>query len=257
MTPDIAVYNLERDRKVLGKEWLSTYGGWFSDKENIRLFIDAVQPVLPDKELRILYAASASGLLGEALLRHLGRGTLTLVDMSQAHLNENKNPLTEKICADLVGLHLGKEFDVVMMRSSLDYFPSRLLQIDVLQTVRRHLASGGQFINQPAYISDPHERDIISAIYTRCDKLGSRFFQSSDLSSLYTEADFKTPRKIGASNPLTITEQDHMQRYDLTKDDVSLIQKSLREAGYDALVTNSGYTLTFEFPIYIAEILES
>jgi len=64
MLSKISEYNLDKDKNVLGKKWSSTYGGWFSDEENIQLFIDAIKPFLPDKELSILYVASASGHLG-------------------------------------------------------------------------------------------------------------------------------------------------------------------------------------------------
>lgn len=95
MLTRIAKHNLSRDKNVLGKRWLSTYGSYFSDPDNIKSFIKATKTILPKKELDILYVASASGLLGERLIANLGRGNLTIVDISQKHLNENKNPKTK------------------------------------------------------------------------------------------------------------------------------------------------------------------
>lgn len=252
MSSSIGAYNLERDKNVLGKNWLSTYGNWFSDEENIQLFINAVKPILPDRELDILYVASASGLLGEKLLASLGRGTLTIVDISQKHLDENKNPKTTKICSDLLETNLDKKFDVIMMRSALDYFPSRLLQVQVLKTVKAHLKEGGIFINQPAYIPDSGERDRMSEAYTSVDKIGNRLFQSSDLDLLYTEAGFGMIRKIGESNTMNLTEHEHIERYELTPAEVSHIQAILGGKGSNFEVTPQGYRMTFEFPIFLA-----
>jgi hypothetical protein len=243
---------LERDKNVLGKEWLSTYGNWFSDEENIQLFIDAVKPILPDRALDILYVASASGLLGERFVESLGRGTLTIVDMSQKHLDENKNPKTIKICSDLLEMDLGKKFDVIIMRSALDYFPSRLLQVSVLKILKNHLIEGGLFVNQPAYISDPEERAQMSEAYTSIDKIGNRLFQSSDLDLLYTEAGFGMIRKIGESKDMNLTEQEHIERYELTSEEVARIQTILGGKGNNFEVTEQGYRMRFEFPIFLA-----
>src|SRR3989344_8069421 len=158
MSLEITRYNLEKDKNVLGKEWLSTYGGYFSDKENIELFINAVRPILPDKKLDILYVMSASGLLGEKLIETLGKGSLTIVDVSREHLDENKNPKTRKIHGDVLELDLEEMFDVVIMRSSMDYFSSKFLQVKLLEVIKKHLKPDGIFINQPAYIADVEER---------------------------------------------------------------------------------------------------
>lgn len=253
MSSEIAKYNLEKDKKVLGKEWLSTYGSWFSDEENIQLFINAVKPTLPDKELDILYVASASGLLGERLINSLGKGKLTIVDVSQKHLDENRNPKTKKVCVDLLEMDLGKKFDLIIMRSSLDYFPSRLLQIKVLKIIKKHLKVGGLFINQPAYIPDIKERDLISKVYNTVDKIGVRFFQSTDMDSIYVEAGFGVPRKIGESKTMILTEKDHVERYELTSGDIETIRKILGENGKNIQITKDGYILKFEFPIFLAK----
>lgn len=246
-------YNLERDKKVLGENWLSTYGNYFSDLENIWLFIDSVKPLLPNKPLDILYVGSASGLLGEELLKALGQGSLTLFDISQEHLNANDNPQTKKICGDLLEMELNKKFDLIIMRSSLDYFPSNELQIKVLKIIKNHLKAGGLFINQPAYISDPKNRDLISQIYNSIDKIGNRYFQSTDLESLYREAGLTSFQKIGDGKIMIITEKDQTERYDLTATEIKTIQQIIGlKKTPNAEVTETGYILKFEFPIFTA-----
>ncbi len=251
MTSDIAKYNLERDKNVLGKDWLLTYGSYFADEENIQIFIDAVRPYLPNKPLDTLYVASASGLLGERLIEALGQGSLTIVDISKEHLASNANPQTIKIEADLLKLDLNKQFDLIIMRSSLDYFPSKELQVEVLKKIKNHLKADGIFINQPAYISNINDRNILSQAYNSNDKIGKRFFQSSDINDIYQASGFSTPTKIGDGKEMIITEQDHTQRYGLNTDDIKNIQNILKEAKNNAEVTPSGYTLKFEFPIFI------
>ena len=245
-------YNLDKDKRVLGKNWLSTYRGWFSDEENFKTFIDAVTPLLPKKPLDILYVASASGLLGERLLSALGSGSLTIVDVSQEHLDQNANSATKKIKADLMELNLDKQFDVILMRSSLDYFPSRDQQIKVLQIIRKHLKNDGLFINQPAYIPNIVDRNAVSQAYNYTEKIGDRLFQSTDLGSIYEEAGFETPIQIGKGKVMEITEADHTKRYDLNDYDIAAIQEILEHARHYASVTSHGYKMKFEFPIFIS-----
>ena len=252
MVTNLAKDNLEKDRNVQGKEWLATYRNYFSDKENIRSFIEALKPHSPGGELDILYVASASGLLGERLIDALGKGKLTLVDISSKHLRENKNPMTKKICADLLEMDLCKKFDLVMMRSSLDYFPSMALQIQVLKVIRDHLKPEGLFVNQPAYLGSIEERKTMSNLYNSLNKVGNRFFQSTDLSEIYAAAGFTKPEKIGEGKVMNLTEQDHIKRYEFSDDDVKTIQGLIKGGMKSARVTKTGYNLRFEFPIFLS-----
>ncbi len=255
MATGIVQDNLNKDKNVLGKEWLATYGSYFSDEENIQIFVDAVKPHLPYKNLDILYLASASGLLGERLTENLdGNNSLTIVDVSQIHLDENKNPKTTKICVDWLEMNLHKQFDIIMLRSSLDYFPTRELQIKALTIVKNHLKPDGIFINQPAYIPTLEERDIISKAYNCTGKIGQRLFQSADIVDLYYEAGFDTPKRIGEGKLMKITEQDHIKRYQIGSDDIKAIQEILKFAKSSGFVTETGYELDFEFPIFISKI---
>lgn len=251
----IVKYNLDKDKNVLGKNWLSTYDGYFSDAENIKLFIKAIKPYLPNKDLDILYVASASGLLGEKLIKNLGRGQLTIVDASSEHLSENKNPKTIKICADLLKMKLRKKFDLIIMRSSLDYFPSKKLQIKVLKIIKKHLKTDGLFVNQPAYIPDLYDRDVLSLAYNSSDKIGNRFFQSLDITDIYKRAGFITPQIIGKGKQMLLSDKDHIKRYRLNKNDIENIKTILKKAKLYAAVTKNGYKLKFEFPIFLSKLL--
>lgn len=253
MQSNIVKYNLDKDKNVQGKDWFLTYGGYFSNERNIQTFIKSVKKFLPDRELNILYLASASGLLGEKLVESLGRGKLTIVDISSKHLNENKNPKTKKIRANLLKLNLHKKFDLIIMRSSLDYFPSKELQVKVLKVIRKHLKKDGYFINQPAYISRINDRNILSQAYNSIDKIGNRFFQSSDMAEIYKQAGFETPRKIGNGKLMVLTEQDHIARYKINRADIELIRLILTKARHSASVTKNGYKLRFEFPIFLSK----
>ena len=252
MLSQISQNNLSKDKNVLGKNWLKTYNNYFSDEENIKHFADVVLSFLPKKKLNILYAASASGLLGEELIRHLDSAKLTLVDVSQKHLAENTNINTKKICCDLLDMDLGEKFDLIIMRSSLDYLPNREFQIQVLKNIKRHLEDGGTFINQPAYISDKKDRDIMSQIYNMTESIGNRFFQSSDLEDIYNEAGFHNFQKIGDGKDLILTDQEHVERYNISQEDILKIRDLIGVGSYNMRITESGYELRFEFPIFLA-----
>ena len=251
----IVKYNLDKDKNVLGKNWLLTYGGYFSDEENIKLFIKAIKPYLPKKNLDILYAASASGLLGEKLMKSLGQGQLTIVDVSAQHLNENKNPKTTKVRADLLNMRLRNKFDLIIMRSSLDYFPSEKLQTHVLKIIKTHLRKDGLFVNQPAYIPDPGDRNTISLAYNSSNKIGKRFFQSSDITDIYKKSGFTPPQLIGKGKQMLISDKDHIKRYQLDREDIDNIRAILKKAKIYASVTPKGYKLKFEFPIFLSKSL--
>ena len=252
MISAIAIDNLAKDGRVLGKKWFQTYGGWFSDYENMQIFTDSVTQtnLLPNRKLEILYVGSASGALGEELIRTLGQGHLTLVDISQKHLALNTNPFTTKLCMDVLEMDLRKKFDVVMMRSFLDYFPSAAEQIQVLRIVRNHMRHDGVFINQPAFIPDTNARSIISRAYCSIPNIGRRWFQSWDIDDLYAEAEFNPTLKYGSGKRMRITEQDHIDRYAITPSDVVAIQSIVKDAKPFAEITEKGYALTFEFPIF-------
>ena len=253
MLSTIAAENLAKDGRVQGEKWFETYNGWFADPENMRIFTSSVMRsgLLPQRPLEILYIGSASGVLGEELVRALGSGHLTLVDISQKHLELNTNPETTKLLLDVVNMDLRMKFDVIMMRSFLDYFPSRKKQIAVLGTVKKHLASGGVFINQPAYISDHEARNLISQAYCSVPSVGQRLFQSGDLSRLYSRAGLGLPIRYGEGKLMRITEKDHISRYGITPSDVATIQSIVAGTEHFANVTEDGYILTFEFPIFM------
>ncbi|QQR82829.1 class I SAM-dependent methyltransferase [Candidatus Campbellbacteria bacterium] len=253
MSSELSKINLERDKRVLGDAWGKTYNSYFSDENNIQSFVSSVIPYLPNHALDILYVASAGGILGEALLKELGQGCLTLVDISQKHLDSNKNPETKKICADLLEMDLGKKFDLILMRSSLDYFPTKTLQVEVLKKIKKHLKPDGLFINQPAYIGDLADCERISTAYNTVDKIGDRLFQSSDIAELYREAGFEEPKKIGEGGVLHISEKEHIERYGVSREDIKKIQGCLKKCNLYCGVTESGYVMNFDFPIFLSK----
>ncbi len=253
--------NLERDKRVLGHAWKKTYKGYFGNKKNIHKFISCIFPFLPLKRtLSILYAASASGELGETLVKKLAtekkiRAHLTLVDISTKQLTQNKNPHTQKICADLMKMHLSKKYDIILMRSSLDYFSTEKKQIHALKKIRNWLAKDGVFFNQPAYLPTVSERNLADRIYRSNDKIGRRHFQSSDIKQLYSLANLKM-KKIGVAPKMRITEKEHVQRYHIGEKEVKRIQKIISHAPKskrpNIKITPRGYSMTFHFPIFAA-----
>ena len=68
----MARQNLVRDQRILGAAWNQTYGHYFSNQQNTRIFSDCVAPFLYSKKnLDILYATARTGALGEMLVRIL------------------------------------------------------------------------------------------------------------------------------------------------------------------------------------------
>ncbi len=254
--------NLVRDKNVLGKEWLNTYNEYFSNQENIELFIlKTLQYIPKKKQLKILYPCSASGMLGESLvkiLEHKGISIeLVLVDISQEHFEENKNPKTKKILADITKLDLGQLFDIIIMRSSLDYFPNKKLQIQVLSKLKKHLNEKGVFFNQAASMPSLIERDLADKIYKSNNKIGKRHFQcKQDIGKIYRNGGFEKIKKIGEGIPLVLTEKEHAKRYEINRIQIEKIQKSIEKVPSkkrpNIRITETGYQMKFVFPIYAA-----
>lgn len=254
--------NLKRDRRVLGKGWQTVYGNYFSNKRVTSAFISASKPFLHrlPGNAAVLYVCSGTGLLGEsvcAYLRKIGKTpTLTIVDASPDQLRQNKHPLTQKIRQDALFLDLGRKFDLIIMRSSLDYFPTKQLQTKVLARVRRHLNPGGVFINQCAAFPSLQERNIADAIYASTPKIGRRHFQCpSEVPQLYDRAGLKA-RLIGNAPSLKLTHQDHCTRYGLTDAEVEKIRGVIRSAPKTPNIrpTGKGYVINCTFPIYAARL---
>ncbi|MEW5955363.1 MAG: class I SAM-dependent methyltransferase [Candidatus Micrarchaeota archaeon] len=152
--------NLARDRRVLGKAWGRVYSKYFSDRRVLDSFVGACSSIaakLPS-EPTVLYVCSGTGLLGGYLSEYLRRKgfapRLTLVDASAKQLRENKNRTTEKIAADLLNLRLGRKFDLIIMRSSLDYFPSANEQVKALSFA----LETKRFFRQPVLFAFNEER---------------------------------------------------------------------------------------------------
>ena len=50
-----------------------------------------------------------------------------------------------------------------------------------------------------------------------------------------------------------ITEREHAERYELTKEDIEKIQSIIKENSEYAKITKDGYELRFDFPIFLSK----
>lgn len=257
--------SLKRDSRVVGKEWNKVYGGYFSDTRVLDSFVRAGEKHwagLPKKP-RILYLCSGNGLLGEHLAEHLREKglepTLTIVDASPEHLEQNANPKTRKLQLDVLDMDLKEEFDVIIARSSQDYQPTPELQVKMLETVARHLKPNGIFINQAASFDTEEARDLADRIYKTTPAIGDRHFQwHGDIGSLYEKAGLMKPEKIGDAPVLALTHEDHSTRYGIIREDVTRIRGLIRAVPAskrkEIKVTGKGYKMNCLFPIYASKL---
>ncbi|MDO8537433.1 MAG: class I SAM-dependent methyltransferase [archaeon] len=254
----ISKINLFRDKNVLGAMWSKTYNNYFSNQKNIDLFVNKIINYIPAKnKIKILYPCSGTGLLGEALIKKLKRkgigAQLFLIDISKKQLNENHDPKTIKIQQDVLKMKQNELFDVIIMRSSLDYFPTEKLQIKVLSNLNNCLESNGVFFNQTASMPTLIERNLADKIYKSNKKIGKRHFQcQKDIVSIYKKAGFSEPKKLGLAKPLIVTEQEHIERYKINYEEIKRIQKIIQQVSKtkNVEITKNGYKMKFIFPIY-------
>ena len=257
--------NLGRDRLVVVKAWGKVYGGYFSDERVLNAFIRAGRKhweALP-KNPRVLYVCSGNGLLGERLAGHLRKEglnpKLTIVDASKEQLEQNPNPATRKLRLDVLNMDLNEKFDLIIMRSSLDYQHTPELQVQMLERIARHLKPDGIFLNQAASFRTKTERDLADDIYKTTPQIGDRHFQwHGDLGELHDKAGLEKPKKLGEAPVLRLTHEDHASRYGITHDDVKRIQEMIRRIPRNERkaikTTTEGYEIKCQFPIYATRL---
>ncbi len=258
---EVTKRNVHRDRRVLGRNWSQVYGNYFSDERVLRSFVDLSSRYLEGlpKKPKVLYVCSGTGLLGEHAVQHLRKldkmPSLTIVDASDAQLSQNTNPATHKVLGDLLRLRLPDQFDLVIMRSSLDYFHTPALQVAALKRIKAHMVKRGIFINQCAALPTLAERNLANAIYSASTKIGKRHFQSIDLPELYARAGLDV-EKLGAAPPLFLSSSDHVLRYGLSLGEVAKMRRLIASTPAakrpSIKIASKSYKLTFDFPIYAA-----
>lgn len=256
--------NLFKDRFVLGKNWNKTYKGYFSDPKVLDVFANVILKLnIPkNKVLNILYVCSGTGLLGEYVCSKLqakGYETkLTLLESSKDQLQQNKNKKTKKICIDLLEFKSKTKYDLIIMRSSLDYFSKLNSQVKALKIIKGLMKTNALFVNQCAAFPTIIERNLADKIYASNNKIGKRHFQSNeDISEIYGKSGFKNIKLIKNAPIMKLTEKEHIERYKITKKEVIKIQnhiislKSKNRPNIDK--TKSGYRMNFNFPIYFTK----
>ena len=92
----------------------------------------------------------------------------------------------------------------------------------------------------------------MSQLYIQTEKIGDRFFQSTDLADLYLEAGFSTFTRIGEGEPLQLTQQDHIDRYGLNNKDIQFVLSMIPDHIHSMQKTADEYRLFFQFPIFLA-----
>jgi cyclopropane fatty-acyl-phospholipid synthase-like methyltransferase len=210
----------------------------------------------------VLELGSADGYLGEYICNYLRskgkRPTLTLVDMSAAHLRENKNKATRKIRADLLSLDLtgkGAPFDLIVMRSVLHYFPTRALQVRVLKRVRAHLAPGGAFLNQ-AFIAATRAESKLRKSLNRWRNSGNRLMPyQGDVPAYYRQAGFSRAQVMGDLRYKPTLRED-IQRRDLTSEDIVRTREKIARVPArlrpNLTLTRHAYKRILPFRVYAA-----
>ncbi len=251
-----------KELQGFGKNWGKVYGGYFSGKKALNAFVKDIRKILKKlpANCKVLYVCSGTGLLGEYIcnyLRAIGKNpSLTIVDVSQEQLKENRNSNTRKINRDVRYLQLGEKFDLIIMRSSLHYFPSAELQVRILKQIVKHLKSRGFFVNQCVVFSSMKERNL--ANHCRPLKMGKRrFLCTADVPILYTKAGLAI-KLIGHAPPILITSRHHVERYGLLRSEVSEIIQAISKVPAalrpNIKITRTGYLFCEEFPIYVAQL---
>lgn len=221
--------NLDADYRTRGK-WAQIMDQ-FSNQENIKSvykdFWD-MRPNLP-KNMKLSDFGSADGLFGSFFKKELemqGYSVhLTIIDIIQEHLDQNRDDTITTIQKDLLDLNLKQVFDLGLMRSVLHYFDMKNQPI-VLRNIYESIKEGGYFLSQNFV---QKEEDL--ELYSELNQMIGKNFQLIDrhgLLKLLIDAGFKEIQEID-SDIWYHSHGDLKKRYGLGDVEIDLMRERVVE----------------------------
>jgi ubiquinone/menaquinone biosynthesis C-methylase UbiE len=191
------------------------YRGYFVSKETISSFL-ACLPSFLNKEIKICDIGGGQGyLLDQVRKFYKDKGykvSCWIVDYNKEQL-KLAPPYFYKVCKNALEFYKDNFFDLIIMRSVLQFLLRKNHKIKVLNNIYKSLKLNGYFINQAFFLEKPDNR-IIEKAY----RYFNRFLKIDTLESLisiYTMSKFKNC-KIKTFCPISVIDKyDIQKRFDL------------------------------------------
>jgi len=198
------------------------YKGYFTRNDVINLFLSSL-PKFYNKKIKIADFGGGSGYLLEKVEKfykdknHEVECWLIDKDIDQLQRAPKR---FNKIQENILHFYKNNYFDLIIMRSTLQFVLKKKDKIKVLNNIYTSLKRGGTFINQALFIEKPDNRFLEEAFryFNRLLKIETL----SKLLDIYERSNFKNCKIINFCPIMTINASDIQERFKL---DYSIIRK--------------------------------
>ncbi len=189
------------------------FKGYFSSKDNVNPFLGCL-PDLENKNLKIADFGGGSGyLLDQVANFYQNKGCTVdcwLIDNNNEQVRNAPNKF-KKINKNCLKFSKEKHFDIIIMRSVLQFFLNRQEKITVLNNISKSLKEKGTFINQALFFEKPDNK-IVAQSY--------RYFNRSlnietleELIGLYNKSSFKNCKIEKFCPTMIVSDSDIKKRF--------------------------------------------
>lgn len=253
--------NLHFERSLHGESWGNAHGGYFSDGEVARPYLDAIRNKAAEGRAGTLVdLGGGTGFVLNALCQRLGPGRRYVnVDTSEPQLREACQCGLVGICASALEISrqdIAPEDGMLVMHRSLMHYFGREGQIPFLRHMRTLLQEGEFMVQQTACFERPDVRDCFNYMYDRMGT-GKWYPGVEELRGMLESAGFEV-LEIRDAPPLDLRWQDLADRYRLDRACADDCCSELKRYGLDrdgtAIIQKDGFRSTLPYKIFVSRV---
>lgn len=223
---------------------LSIYDGYFSRKDCINLFIKSVPDFHGKSKIRILDFGGGEGhLLLEVRNHYKNKGKEIegwILDKNREDLSNSPTGFN-KINQSAVSFVKEGYFDLIIMRSVMQFFLSSKDKVKVLNNIFKSLSKRGVFVNQAFFMESPDNRFLEKAFGYFGRKLKVETLEG--LSKLYGKSKFQHFKRVLFFPKMIMTDQTIKERFGLSDPLISRILRlfEMNKSDLKSISLNEGH----------------
>jgi len=200
------------------------FKGYFSSKETLNRFLECL-PKLKSKKIKIADFGGGSGyLLNQVKKFYQNKNCQVdcwIIDKDNEQLKTASNSF-RKIEESCLRFYKDGYFDIIIMRSVLQFLLSDKDKIAVLNNVCRSLKNNGTFVNQALFLEKPDNK-IVARAYQYFNR-SLKIETLEELIKLYNQSNFKNCKIQKFCPIMPVDQNDIQERFNVSK---SVINKIL------------------------------
>jgi SAM-dependent methyltransferase len=251
--------NLHFERSLHGESWGNAHGGYFSDEEVARPYLEAIRSKAEEGGSSTLVdLGGGTGFVLSALCRTLGPGRRYVnVDTSEPQLREACQCGLVGMCAsalEIARADIAPEGGMLVMHRSLMHYFGAEGQRPFLRHMRSLLEPGEYMVQQTACFERLEVRDCFNHMYDRMGT-GKWYPGVEELRGMLGSAGFEV-LEVRDAPPLDLRWRDLAARYRLDRKCGEDCCRELKRYGLDrdgtAVVDEEGFRSTLPYKIFIS-----